>query len=99
MVFPSLYEGFGLPPLEAMVFGCPTITSNAASLPEICGDATIYFDPYDIDEITDSMMQIMGSATLRAKMVEKGYKQVKKFSKEVAVDKHITLFKSIASTT
>ena len=54
-VFPSLYEGFGLPPLEAMASGTPVITSNVSSLPEVVGDAALLIDPYDPDAIADAM--------------------------------------------
>ena len=59
LVFPSLYEGFGQPPLEAMACGCPVASSNAASLPEICGDAARYFDPDDPDEMADAVLEVL----------------------------------------
>jgi glycosyltransferase involved in cell wall biosynthesis len=55
LVFPSFYEGFGLPPLEAMLLGCPVITSNCSSLPEVCGSAALYCDPNDPSTISDSI--------------------------------------------
>ena len=59
LVFPSLYEGFGQPPLEAMACGCPVACSNAASLPEVCGDAARYFDPEDVDELADAALEVL----------------------------------------
>ncbi|HZS23508.1 MAG TPA: glycosyltransferase family 1 protein [Gaiellaceae bacterium] len=59
LVFPSLYEGFGQPPLEAMACGCPVVCSNVASLPEVCGDAARYFDPHDVDEIADAVLDVL----------------------------------------
>jgi glycosyltransferase involved in cell wall biosynthesis len=59
LVFPSLYEGFGQPPLEAMACGCPVACSDAASLPEVCGDAARYFDPKDVDQIADAVLEVL----------------------------------------
>jgi glycosyltransferase involved in cell wall biosynthesis len=81
-VLPSLYEGFGLPVLEAMQFGCPVVTSNVSSLPEVGGDAAIYFDPESVDDIAEKIDKVVSDEKLRAEMVEKGYNQVKKFSWE-----------------
>lgn len=71
-LFPSLYEGFGLPPLEAMSCGCPVIVSREASLPEVCGDAAMYCDAHSVDDIVDKVTQMMGDATLRATWRERG---------------------------
>ncbi|MGK7889838.1 MAG: glycosyltransferase family 4 protein [Leptolyngbyaceae cyanobacterium] len=86
-VFPSLYEGFGLPPLEAMSFGCPVITSNVSSLPEVCGDAALYVDPYDVNEIRKAIEQLMNSEFLPPKLIQAGYQQAQKFSAERYVEK------------
>ena len=66
-VFPSLYEGFGLPPLEAMASGTPVITSNVSSLPEVVGDAALLIDPYDPDAIADAIRRVLTDAGLRAR--------------------------------
>lgn len=81
-VLPSLYEGFGLPVLEAMQYGCPVITSNVSSLPEAGGDAALYVNPMDVDDIKKKMELIITDKGLRAELIEKGYRQVKKFSWE-----------------
>jgi glycosyltransferase involved in cell wall biosynthesis len=81
-VLPSLYEGFGLPVLEAMQFGCPVVTSNVSSLPEVGGDAAIYFDPESVDDMAEKIDKVISDEKLRAEMTEKGYNQVKKFSWE-----------------
>ncbi len=81
-VFPSLYEGFGLPPLEAMHYGCPVMTSNASSLPEVCGDAALYIDPYDVDDIRAKMESLLSDENLRRQLAEKGRKRVEFFSME-----------------
>ena len=78
-IFPSLYEGFGIPPLEAMICGCPVIASDLASIPEICGDAVLYIralDPIDIAEKIDLLIK---DKSLRNELVHKGYLQVDKF--------------------
>ncbi len=81
-VFPSLYEGFGLPPLEAMAHGCPVLTSNVASLPEICGDAALYCDPTNLDDLTDKLKVMLGADALRQQLVAKGRERVAAFSPE-----------------
>jgi glycosyltransferase involved in cell wall biosynthesis len=78
-VFPSLYEGFGLPPLEAMGFDCPVLTSETASLPETCGDAAVYVDPYDVHDIRHGLEELLGNPVLQAKLVEKGRRRVEFF--------------------
>ena len=79
-VYPSFYEGFGFPPLEAMAQGAPAITSNISSLPEAIGDAAIMIDPYNINEIAQAMEMVLTDEALREKLKEKGIKQVEKFS-------------------
>lgn len=79
-VLPSLYEGFGLPVLEAMKHGCPVITSNVSSLPEAGGDAALYVDPKSVDDIASKMKELYTSKKLQETLREKGLKQVKKFS-------------------
>ena len=81
-VYPSFYEGFGFPPLEAMACGVPTITSNISSLPETVGDAAIMIDPYNVDEIAWAMEMALTDDALRKKLKEKGIKQAEKFSWE-----------------
>ncbi|SIT79079.1 MULTISPECIES: glycosyltransferase family 1 protein [Burkholderiaceae] len=71
-VFPSLYEGFGLPPLEAMYCGCPVIVSREASLPEVCGDAALYCDAHDAADIAAKLVELMGDVEQRRAMREKG---------------------------
>lgn len=78
-VFPSFYEGFGIPPLEAMSVNLPTISSNTSSLSEVCGDAVLYFNPENTDEIARKMTKILEPKT-REDLIKKGQKQWKKFS-------------------
>lgn len=79
-IFPSLYEGFGLPPLEAMACGCPVIASDRASIPEVCGDAVMYVDSTNIEQIRLSMQQVADSEALRTKLIRKGNEQANKFT-------------------
>jgi len=80
VVYPSLYEGFGLPILEAMAFGKPVITSNAASIPEVGGDACLYFNPYSSAELADKILLVSSNSLLRQDLINKGQLQLSKFS-------------------
>jgi glycosyltransferase involved in cell wall biosynthesis len=80
LVFPSFYEGFGLPPLEAMAVRCPVIASNAASLPEVCGDAALYCDPSDIATIAQAMLRIASEHDLRERLIAAGQQKVTEYS-------------------
>jgi len=84
-VFPSLYEGFGLPPLEAMAAGTPVITSNVSSLPEVVGDAAILIDPYEPDEIAAAMRRVLMDPAVREELRTRGLARVKQFSWERSV--------------
>jgi glycosyltransferase involved in cell wall biosynthesis len=79
-VLPSLYEGFGLPVLEAMKYNCPVITSKVSSLPEVGGDAAVYIDPEDVKDIAEKVEKVLNDSKMRKSMIEKGKEQVKKFS-------------------
>jgi glycosyltransferase involved in cell wall biosynthesis len=79
-IYPSLYEGFGLPPLESMTYGCPVIASDIPALREVSGDAVLYANPHDIDDMTAKMDQLSKDETLRKRLVVNGLKQIKKYS-------------------
>ena len=81
-VFPSLYEGFGLPLLEAMSLKCPVLCSNTSSLPEVAGNAALYFNPLDSSDLAEKLLKIVSSAALRSSLVEEGIARVQKFSYE-----------------
>ena len=91
MVFPSLYEGFGLPALEAMTFGCPVVSSREASLPEVCGDAALYCDAYDEFDIARAMRQLLEDSDLCQRLREDGFEQIKKFRWQDSADKVLSL--------
>ena len=80
LVFPSVYEGFGIPPLEAMSMGCPVIVSNRASLPEVCGEAALYCDPFDEKDIANQIRILLCNEDIVMELKRRGYLQVKKFS-------------------
>jgi len=80
LVFPSINEGFGIPILEAFSCGCPVLCSNTSSLPEVGGDAALYFSPKDIMSVRESLLSIICDEKLRERMRERGYKQLEKFS-------------------
>lgn len=86
LVFPSLYEGFGLPPIEAMACGCPVIVSNVAAMPEICGENAVYCDPKDEKDIAEKIMLVVDDEGLKRKMREAGIAYARRFSWEVCAD-------------
>lgn len=79
-VFPSLYEGFGIPPLEAQQCGCPVIAARAASLPEVLGDSALFVDPYDVDDLAAAMARIVDDDGLRARLSDEGLRNAGRFS-------------------
>ncbi len=95
-VLPSLYEGFGLPILEAMQYGCPVITSNVSSLPEAGGDAALYINPEDVGDIKDKINLLLDSKKLQKELQEKGYKRVKKFSWEKTAQETLKVLQDVA---
>ena len=90
--YPSLLEGFGLPILEAMSVGCPVLTSNLSSMPEVAGDAALYVDPLDIDSIASGMRRLANDAELRKALAERGQKRVKLFSWERTAREMIAIY-------
>jgi glycosyltransferase involved in cell wall biosynthesis len=95
LVFPSLYEGFGLPPLEAMACGCPVIVSKTASLPEVCGEAAYYVDPHSVESIAGGISKVLNDESLRDTMIQKGFERVKLFSWENAANKVLKVFEEV----
>ncbi|MBI5045176.1 MAG: glycosyltransferase family 4 protein [Candidatus Levybacteria bacterium] len=93
--WPSLYEGFGLPVLEAMKYGCPVVTSNVSSLPEAGGDAALYVDPTKVDDIEKKMYKVLSDKKLRSDMIEKGKNHIKKFSWENAAKQTLSVLEQV----
>ncbi|MBS4068388.1 MAG: glycosyltransferase family 4 protein [Sulfurimonas sp.] len=94
-IYPSLYEGFGLPPLEAMACGTPVIVSNVASLPEVCGDAALYIEPMDLQDIKDKVLTLLGDEKLREELSNKSKAQAALFSWESSALEHFSVFEKI----
>jgi glycosyltransferase involved in cell wall biosynthesis len=92
-VYPSLKEGFGIPPLEAMACGCPVIASNASSIPEVCGDAVVYVNPLDTQSITFGIESVLSNKELSSNLIEKGFRQVQLFSWDITAEKIAELIK------
>jgi glycosyltransferase involved in cell wall biosynthesis len=95
-VFPSLYEGFGLPPLEAMASGTPVVTSNVSSLPEVVGDAAVLVNPENVFDIARGIRDVLLDERLRADLVQRGYDQVRRFSWATAARQVLDIYREVA---
>jgi len=96
-VFPSLYEGFGLPPLEAMACGAPVVCSNAASLPEVVGDAALTVDPTDVEALAQAMRQVLSDESLRADLRARGLRRARQFTWERAAQETAALYREVCA--
>lgn len=94
-VFPSLYEGFGLPPLEAMACGTPVVCSHASSLPEVVGDAALVFDPHDVMALRAALQRVLEDAALRERLREKGLTQAGRFSWARTAQETLSVYRAI----
>lgn len=94
-VYPSLYEGFGLPILEAMACGIPVIASNTGSLPEVVGDGGIMLDPFDIEAISDNMYEILTNESIRENIIKKGLERAKLFSWKKTAEETLTVYEKV----
>ena len=95
LIFPTLYEGFGLPPLEAMACGCPVIVSDNSSLPEVCGEAAYYVNPQDPSNISDAIIAVLNNKTLRDELINKGLERAKQFSWTVSAAQHLKVLEHV----
>lgn len=96
-VYPSLYEGFGIPPLEAMALGCPVVCSNSSSIPEVVGDAGEYFDPEHIESIRTSVENVLQSTERRAELIQKGFKKCAEYSWERCAGETLAIYRKLAN--
>ena len=95
LVYPSCYEGFGLPPLEAMAYRCPVVSSQASALPEIIGDAAEFFDPTDLSSIAQAIQNVVLSPSHAQILIEKGLTRVAQFTWQRCAQKHLALYQSL----
>jgi glycosyltransferase involved in cell wall biosynthesis len=95
LIYPSLYEGFGLPPLEAMANGCPVISSNAGPLPEVNGGAAEYFDPYLSDDLCIAIERVVYDNIRTKELQNLGFDQIKKYSWERCASETVKLYRSL----
>jgi glycosyltransferase involved in cell wall biosynthesis len=98
LAYPSLYEGFGHPPLEAMACGIPVVASAAASLPEVLGNAAVFVDPMDVDDIAAGLERVLSDVELRAKLVDLGREQVARYTWPSAIDEMVALYRRLADS-
>ena len=98
-VFPSLYEGFGLPPLEAMAHGTPVVTSNTSSLPEVVGNAAVLVNPENVFEIMRALHRVLVDQAVREKFKQRGYEQAKKFSWDASARQILGVYEAVAGKT
>lgn len=96
-VYPSLYEGFGIPPLEAMSLGCPVASSHASSIPEVVGDAAALFDPTSTDEMRQTMESILETASIRDQLVARGRQRVRLFSWQRCAEATASIYRTVLS--
>jgi glycosyltransferase involved in cell wall biosynthesis len=96
-VFPSLYEGFGFPPLEAMACGCPVVCSNSSSLPEVVGDAAVLIDPLDEDSLAGGISLALNDAVRRADCVQRGLRQAERFTWTGAATELLATYERVRS--
>jgi glycosyltransferase involved in cell wall biosynthesis len=98
MVFPSLYEGFGAPPLEAMACGCPVASSDATSLPEVCGDAALLFEARSVESIAEAIARVSADVELRQRLIGRGLARARSFTWRASAERHRAIYARVAAT-
>jgi glycosyltransferase involved in cell wall biosynthesis len=96
MIYPSLYEGFGMPLLEAMQVGTPVITSNLTAMPEVAGGAALLVDPFNVEDIKGTMAKLLGDGELRGEMIRKGIEVAKGYSWQRTSEEYLALYESVS---
>ena len=99
LTFPSLYEGFGLPPLEAMAAHCPVISSNAGPMPEVCGDAVLYFDPHNPQQLAEKLQIVLSDDVMRNSLITRGQSHVKSFTWDRCINQTSQVIHALMSET
>ena len=95
-IYPSLYEGFGIPPLEAMSFDCPVVCSNVSSIPEVVGNAAEMFNPYEVDAIRLAIERVVTDDRLRQTLIERGRERIKVFSWERCARETLDVYRKVS---
>ena len=96
-VYPSLYEGFGYPPLEAMGCDIPVVASGTSSIPEVVGEAAVLIDPEDVSDITGAMAEVLENGELRRRLIEKGHERVKHYSWTRSARETLALYRGLCN--
>jgi glycosyltransferase involved in cell wall biosynthesis len=94
-IYPSLYEGFGIPPLEAMSFDCPVVCSNTSSIPEVVGDAALLFDPLSPERMAEAICATVGDEATRQRLIARGRKRVKQFSWAACAQQTMSVYERV----
>ena len=95
LIFPSFYEGFGFPPLEAMSVGCPVVASSIPSLQEICKEVVFYIDPYSVESISQGILSLLQNAPLKRLLIQRGKEHVKRFTWSMSAEDHYSIIKEL----
>jgi glycosyltransferase involved in cell wall biosynthesis len=93
LVFPSLFEGFGMPIIEAQAMGTPVLTSNLSSMPEVAGDGALLVNPYSVNDIKDGVLKLIEDSSYRSRLIENGFRNCQKFNSKEIANQYYELYK------